>query len=275
MNIAQVSYRQSDGGFSNEPLKVNNVGFYKEIGSNTPIGDEFYDDFLIIYNFSGKIDVWFGYDRISTKPGDVIIIPPGECHKFVYFAKKKCQYFWCHFSGTVATETANELLKKHGKIFNIGVIPSVSQVFENIYTSMDNNCDNVTNDLLYTLLFSIKTLVNSELYDTTNTIDILKSIIFIQNNYNKEISVDDLCAMCNISKYNFMHKFKDVTGDSVHKFLINYRMMRAKQLLANSDMSIKEVANQIGFNDNMYFSRAFKKHFGINPTDFKKQENEL
>ena len=72
-----------------------------------------------------------------------------------------------------------------------------------------------------------------------------------------------------------MHKFKDVTGDSVHKFLINYRMMRAKQLLANSDMSIKEIANQVGFNDNMYFSRAFKKHFGINPTDFKIQANEL
>lgn len=273
MVIAQAYYRQEDGSYSDEPLKVNNVGYYKSIGKNIPVGDEFYDDYLIIYNLIGEIEVWFSYNRIYTKPGDVIIIPPGVCHKFTYFNKENCQYYWCHFSGKNACDLAQNLLDNHGRIFNIGCYANVATLFIEIYKSMLNQSEQVTNNLLYTLLFSVSAFADKTVASDGDVADILKSIIYIQNNYNIDISSDELSALCNLSKYNFMRKFKAVTGSSVHKFIIDYRMMQAKKLLSESELNIKEISNQVGFMDNMYFSRAFKKHCGLNPTEYKQQLN--
>ncbi len=269
MEIAQFLYRQKDGGFSDEALKVNNAGYYKSLGKNVPIGDEFYDDYLIIYNLSGEIEVWFNYNRIYAESGSVIIIPPGACHKFTYFNKENCQYYWCHFSGATAIAIADRIIENHGRIFNIGCYNNVAKLFGEIYKSLVNHSEDVTNNLLYTLLFSINAFTEKTVSADGDVSDILKAIIYIQNNYNKDITVEELCSMCNISKYNFMRKFKAVTGSPVHKFIIDYRMMQAKKLLSNSELNVKEIALQVGFEDNMYFSRAFKKHFGMSPTEYK------
>lgn len=269
MEIAQIYYKQPNSGYSNQPLKVNNSGYYKDTGRNIHISDEYYDDYLIIYNYEGEIEVGFNYDFTRLKSGDIAIIPPKTCHRFSYFNRENNKYYWCHFSGSLASNLADEIIKKYGKTFTLGRYANIAQIFEKIYISMVNSSEQITNDLLYTVLFAINALIDNNLSENNYVIDVLKALIYIQNNYNKNITVEELSKMNNSSKYNFMRKFKSVTGSSVHQFIIDYRMMQAKHLLLNSDMNIKEISHQVGFPDNMYFSRAFKKYCGCNPTEYK------
>ena len=92
---------------------------------------------------------------------------------------------------------------------------------------------------------------------------------YIEANYNKEISLDDVSREVDISPYYFSKLFKDETGVNFIEYLTNIRLDRAKELLGSSDLSMKEICLEIGYADPNYFSRMFKKNLGVTPTEFK------
>jgi len=88
-----------------------------------------------------------------------------------------------------------------------------------------------------------------------------------------EASIDDsdfnvsvLCKKTGISRPQLYRKLQALTGQSVHEFIRTVRLKRAAQLLETGKLSIAEVAYRVGFNDPHYFSRCFKKQFGISPS---------
>ena len=87
--------------------------------------------------------------------------------------------------------------------------------------------------------------------------------------YNKDISLDDVSREVNISPYYFSKLFKDETGVNFIEYVTSIRMERAKELLGNSDKSMKEICVDIGYGDANYFSRTFKKNVGVTPTEYK------
>lgn len=92
---------------------------------------------------------------------------------------------------------------------------------------------------------------------------------FIAANYMNEISLDDIAKAVNLSSYYFSHFYKEKTGSSVIDSLIAFRIEKAKQLLACSDISIKEVSHAVGYQDQNYFSKMFRKNTGMTASEFK------
>lgn len=92
---------------------------------------------------------------------------------------------------------------------------------------------------------------------------------FIAKHYHKDISLDDVSKEVNISPYYFSKLFKEETGENFIEYLTNVRMKKAKELLTNTDMSMKEICCNIGYSDPNYFSRIFKKNIGVSPTEYK------
>lgn len=92
---------------------------------------------------------------------------------------------------------------------------------------------------------------------------------YIKNNYFREISLDDVSREVNISPYYFSKLFKEETGENFIEFLTGIRMEKARDLLVNTDKSMKEICSEIGYSDPNYFSRTFKKNMGVTPTEFK------
>ena len=76
----------------------------------------------------------------------------------------------------------------------------------------------------------------------------------------------EMCYMC---RDRFNHVFKDITGYSPNQYLIKIRIDRAKQLLSDENLSVKETAEIVGYTDINYFSRLFKKSTGVSPKGFK------
>ena len=92
---------------------------------------------------------------------------------------------------------------------------------------------------------------------------------FIMHNYQKDISLDDVSREVDISPYYFSKLFKEATGDNFIEYLTNLRIDKAKELLDNTDLSMKEICVQVGYANPNYFSRIFKKQVGVTPTEYK------
>ena len=96
---------------------------------------------------------------------------------------------------------------------------------------------------------------------------------YIKENFAKEISLDDVSRTVNISPYYFSKIFKEETDENFIEYLTNIRMEKAKELLNNTDYSMKEICSLCGYSDPNYFSRSFKKKMGVTPTEYKEGKN--
>lgn len=92
---------------------------------------------------------------------------------------------------------------------------------------------------------------------------------YIDHNFHRDISLDDVSRELNISPYYFSKLFKEETGNNFVEYVTERRMDRAKNLLKKQDTSIKEVCAEVGYSDPNYFSRIFKKYQGVTPTEYK------
>ena len=90
---------------------------------------------------------------------------------------------------------------------------------------------------------------------------------YMQDNFRKDISLEDVSQTVDISSYYFSKVFKEETGENFIEYLTKLRMEEAQRLLEESDLSIKEVCSEVGYSDPNYFSRNFKKYAGITPTE--------
>lgn len=90
---------------------------------------------------------------------------------------------------------------------------------------------------------------------------------FIINNYNTDVDIVALALEYGFSPNYFRKIFKKLTHMSPHDFLISYRLDQAKKLLLTGQYKINEVAYMVGYNNPYYFSRAYKKQFGVPPSE--------
>ena len=92
---------------------------------------------------------------------------------------------------------------------------------------------------------------------------------FIEQNFQNDISVEDIAAFCNLNRSYFGKIFRDAVGKSPQEFLISYRMTKAAELLKLTDLMIGDISNAVGYPSQLHFSRAFKKTYGISPREWR------
>ena len=100
---------------------------------------------------------------------------------------------------------------------------------------------------------------------------VAKGQIYIEENYQKDIFLDDVSRQLNISPYYFSKVFKKKVGKNFIEYLTDVRMEKAKELLRNSSKSIKEICLEVGYADSSYFSRIFKKNVGVSQREYKEE----
>ena len=117
-------------------------------------------------------------------------------------------------------------------------------------------------------LLSEQALLNTEREKSTE--DVVKSIVqYLQINYAKEINFTQIAADYKFSASYLTKIFREHTGTSPIKYLIEYRIKMAKSLLKDTNLTVKEIAEKTGFIDQFYFSKCFKNYCGITPSQYK------
>lgn len=95
---------------------------------------------------------------------------------------------------------------------------------------------------------------------------------YIHSNYHQEITLQHIADRFFISRENVSRKFKQVSSENLSDYLSNLRIDKAKQLLRNSDLRLSQISTMVGFQDEKYFSRVFKKVTGMTPREYRKSD---
>lgn len=97
---------------------------------------------------------------------------------------------------------------------------------------------------------------------------------YLSEHYSRQIRLDEIARVFGFHPGYFSELFRNSFGITLTDYLIEYRVERAKRLLAQTNLSINEIAASVGFNSSSYFSRMFKKHCGASASSYRKQNRE-
>ena len=102
--------------------------------------------------------------------------------------------------------------------------------------------------------------------------EITQALDYIQGNYHRKISLASIAEHVGLSSGYLCRIFKEETGHNINTYMNNLRMTRAGELLKEPDNYIKEVAVSVGFEDQLYFSRLFKRYYGVTPSEYRSSQ---
>lgn len=102
----------------------------------------------------------------------------------------------------------------------------------------------------------------------TNPI-IQKACDYIEENLDKDISLEQLADYLGVSNFYLSKLFKDEKGDNYISYVTELRLEKAKHLLADDSLIIKEITSMVGYKDQNYFSKIFKQRYGLTPSEFR------
>jgi two-component system, response regulator YesN len=98
---------------------------------------------------------------------------------------------------------------------------------------------------------------------------IIQAMSIAQQKMNQPLTAGDIAKMVNMSSSYFSQCFKEIVGKTYTDYLRDIRMERAKEYLRNTAKTIQWIAEQVGYNDEKYFSRLFREHVGVLPSEYR------
>lgn len=112
-----------------------------------------------------------------------------------------------------------------------------------------------------------------QMIKTVSFSEVQKIDLYINTNYMRNITLDTMSRELGICKTKLCKLASSIgPGETINHLITQKRLQQAKILLKNSEKAISEIAEAVGFNDYNYFSRIFKKYYGISPRDYRKQK---
>lgn len=99
-----------------------------------------------------------------------------------------------------------------------------------------------------------------------------EAIEFIEHNFQNDISVEDIADVCGLNRSYFGKIFKEALGKSPQEFLLNYRMVKAAELLKLTKLSVGDISSAVGYGNQLHFSRAFKSIYGVSPKKWRTEQ---
>ena len=96
-----------------------------------------------------------------------------------------------------------------------------------------------------------------------------EALSYIEKNYQRDLTVEEIASALRLNRSYFGKIFRQSTGKSPQRFLMNYRMIKAAEMLATTKLPINEIGASVGYENQMHFSRAFKSIYGVSPREWR------
>lgn len=189
------------------------------------------------------------------------------------------EYVWIEFDGVHAVEVVNHAgLSMEAPIYKSSD-PAVTQaMMQTMMKLAQETKDTFFYKMSCLYLFADYLIRSSSSAQNRNTKGSMSDYYlqmafqFIEHNYMNLISVESIAQHCNIHRNQLLKIFKKAVGKGPQEYLITYRMSKAAQLLVTTKLSVNEISNAVGYPNQLHFSRAFKKIYGISPKQYQERE---
>lgn len=234
------------------------------------------NEYQAIYIIRGK-----GYFESKSmqctvvEEGTVILLFPGEWHRFKPDENVGWDEYWVGFQGEMADNLIrNKFFNPKEALINIGIkdeiVSLISEIIDHTKQEKAGYQPLVSGALLH-LLGYIHSMVKQQQFTKENRIEITvnKARILLRQKIDEDVAMEDIAKELNVS-YSWLRKmFKCYTGISLGQYLIQLKIEKAKIFLSDPSKTIKEIAYDLHFDSCFYFSRLFKEKTGFSPDLFR------
>ena len=280
INVAYVDDENPNIEDLTTPIKINNCGYYRV--HTTPVIEtphpEGRNDYQLLYIAAGKGYFYFKGIKKATvvEKGNMVLFRPKEPQVYYYYAKDKTEVYWVHFTGWKVEQYLDSYeLPKKENVFFTGESPDYPWIYNQIIRELQVqrvNYEDVIKLFMHHIFLTISRYIKEGKQAKNETIsDIERAVHYFNENYNKPISIEQYAQEHLMSVNWFIHSFKEVMNVPPMQYIVSLRIAAAKGYLENSDKNINEISNIVGYENALYFSRLFKKHTGMTPSEYKKK----
>lgn len=234
------------------------------------------DHYCIHYILSGSGYYTVGSMSRRLSKGDTFILYPGVEVQYCADSEEPWEYGWAGFMGAdAASIIRNTAFTKETPYILQGRIPEekLRDGLERIYQVKGNTYEAAVAmaGALYSFLavfmhYGEKKNQKKEIRSTY----VEKAEKYIETNYSYPVTVEDVAAYVGISRSHLFRSFQTYLGKSPKEYLSEYRIKQACHLLKETDLSVSAIAYSVGFENNLYFSKAFKKQKRVSPSEYRK-----
>lgn len=250
-----------------------------------------HEEFEIIMIKSGT-----GYFHVLTEnyicnAGDILIIPPNLVHDIRQKDSETMEYFNILFKFQLLEPDENSTTYqkyfakfmqdnfftvhlRYGTELNSRIQPEIEYLIENRHEKYETQ-ELMIKSKLFQILHHLQNAVSplpAESRKNANQISRLKPLLkYTADNFSTDISIEQAAEICNLSPSHFMKFFKKITGITFISYLNLLRLEKAQSLLKNTDLTVLEIAEKVGFHNFSYFIRSFRSQYGTTPGKLQKK----
>ncbi len=266
LGLYQYGYEKCDPLHSYGPFVRNHYLFHYVIsGTGT----------LFSINSKGVEQVY------RIKSGQGFLICPKQVNTYYADENHPWEYTWIEFDGL----RAKEMLNLSGLSFDSPVYKSnvkdlsYSLRDEILYIAQHSNESplHLIGHLYLALDYMTRSSATRVTVNYSNKLSdyyIHEAISFIEQNFQNNITIEDIASCCNLNRSYFGKIFRATVGKNPQEFLIHYRMTKAAELLKLTELSINNISNAVGYQNQLHFSRAFKSIYDLSPKQWR-SENKI
>ena len=243
------------------------------------------NNYLFHYVISGKGCLHANDEKgdatfYDIEAGNGFIIEPGYVNTYYADNDQPWEYVWLEFGGLRAKECVELAGLSHKSPVYSLADPSYGKILQDRMMTIVRSQNSSNLELIGYLYLFVDCLIKysaskrqfqggklSEFYAR-------EAVVYIEHNYNKDITVEDIAKKCKLDRSYFGKVFKNVVGQSPQEFLIHYRMTKAADALIIGDESVGDLGVSVGYPNLLHFSRAFKSVYGVSPREYR-QKNKI
>ncbi len=263
--------------------EINMTG-HEIADKNYRLEREGYYTYLINYTLSGSAKLVYNGNVYSIKKGNLVFINCNEPHLF-YPESDSWEFVYTHVSGLGVQFLYDSFCSATGNVYPNYPQKTILQLINKLHELLDS-CEktvfensfhiHIDNDIL---LSDISSVVYAILIDINKNVlslkreipySLAKALEFIKNNYNKDITLDEIAKIACMSKFHFERTFKEHTKTTVYQYIKDLRFQNARWLLETTDMSLINVSFAVGYSDIQALNKIFKKNLGVTPTEYRR-----
>lgn len=221
-----------------------------------------------------------GADHVAPA-GSVVLINPHEIHTGCSTGAVPLKYRTFYPAPELLTEIASQLNDRNGEIsfFHSPVVSDarLARLLQKAHRACEAGDDPLASQTLVLEAFSLLIMRHSDQDEPLPALGkelaaVKRAKEYLTENFSTNVSLETLAKIAYLSPFHLLRAFRKTVGLPPHEYLINLRIERAKQLLAQG-CQIADVAYEIGFCDQSHLNRQFKRIVGVTPGQYLKKSN--
>jgi AraC-like DNA-binding protein len=278
--------------------ELYNVDFQLEFSTGTEKDDmssyHFHNVYEINFALTPGAEMWINNERYIVSPNDLFLLSTSDQHRVIVQDRKGYQRYILYFSPLyiqpLCTYSASLLecfgLQSSKRTHCLKMSPAETQKIISLYEQLLDtkaDCSSYAWEIKRKILLAEVLIFINEIFirgtqskvaeNTFSTFhhSLMQVMEYVASHYHEELNAQQVAERFGLNRHQLNKLFKEVTGISFHQYLVNTRIIKARELLEQGSISTTQACFESGFNDYAHFIRTFSNAVGISPGKYARK----